>query len=127
MKNPQVEIDEEKLEKRLTKIHKLFQGLTVPEILIAYGNLGYHLGASLAGFSSQEFDGIGPDEATLSHEYYKNPTIDVALMIQGLQITTWEKNFYQKPVLSNLAERYRLQELAKTKVRLEVTEEENKK
>jgi len=93
-------VDERKVEKTIEKLHKIINKakLSVPEILIAYGNLGYHLGASLAGFQ-----GKGPDTATLKRFYYANPTVDVGLMLQGLMITTWEQDYHTKPQLSNMA------------------------
>jgi hypothetical protein len=43
-------VDEEKVEKTIKKLHSVFNkaNLSPQEIVIAYGNLGYHLGASLA-------------------------------------------------------------------------------
>ena len=100
-------IDDKKVEKALKKLHRIFNRhkLSVPEIVVAYGNLGYHLGAAMAGFS----DGKGPDYNTLQREYFSDPTVDVGLMIQGLMITAWEETIQKKPKLSNLAERYKKQ------------------
>ena len=95
---------QKKVEKTIKKLHDTFNKakLNPQEIIIAYGNLGYHLGASLAGFEDK-----GPDLETLKKFYYNDPTIDVGLMLQGLLITTWEQDFAQKPKLSNLAELYK--------------------
>ena len=94
-------VNEVKVEKTIQKLHAIFNKaqLTPQEIILAYGNLGYHLGASLAGFQD-----AGPDVETLKKYYYADPTIDVGLMLQGLLITTWEKDFVKNPRLSKLAE-----------------------
>lgn len=94
-------MDTNKVEKVIKKLHQVFNkaGLTVPEILVAYGNLGYHLGAAIAGVSGPE----GPNLQLLQREYYRNPTVDVALMLQGLTITSWEEDFRKLPKLSDLA------------------------
>ena len=94
-------VDEKKVEKTIEKLHAIFNKakLTPREILIAYGNLGYHLGASMAGFTDK-----GPDIGTLKRFYYADPTVDVGLMLQGLMITTWEEDFERSPKLSKLAE-----------------------
>lgn len=101
------DIDEKKVENTIEKLHKIFNKaqLTVPEIILAYGNLGYHLGAHIAGFEN-----TGPDLETLKREYHLKPTIDVGLMIQGLIITSWEDDLQNNPEISDLAERYRKQE-----------------
>ena len=58
--------------------------LTEEEIVLTYGNLVYTLGASMGGYS-----GKGPALEALKKMYYSNPTLDVALMLQGILITTW--------------------------------------
>jgi hypothetical protein len=90
--------DPEKTEKLYEDLVKLFaeRRPTVGEILIAYGNLGYALGASIGGFS-----GEGPGVDELKELYYSNPgRLDIALMLQGLLITTWyddwERNQLEK-------------------------------
>jgi hypothetical protein len=92
-------IDEKKIELVLDKVRKIINkaALTIPELLITYGNLGYNLGASMAGFTDK-----GPSIEDLKKSYYSNPSVDVGLMLQGLLITSWEKDFSQKPQLSNL-------------------------
>lgn len=92
--------DDEKVTKTLTKLLKLINKSkpNVAEILVLYGNLGYHLGASLAGF-----EGKGPSLVEVKQAYYENPTVDTGLMLQGLLITDWEKDFLKQPRLSNLA------------------------
>lgn len=66
---------------------------TVGEILIAYGNLGYTLGASIGKFEK------GPSIEELEKLYYSEPgRLDVALMIQGLQVTTWYESYAEKAI-----------------------------
>lgn len=66
---------------------------TVGEILIAYGNLGYTLGASIGKYEK------GPSIEELEELYYKEPgRLDVALMIQGLQTTTWYESYAENAV-----------------------------
>lgn len=90
-------VDEKKVEKVIEKLHKIINKSkpNIAEIILIYGNLGYHLGASLAGFEDE-----GPNIETLRQEYYRNPTVDVGLMLQGLMITAWEDGFIKKPELS---------------------------
>ena len=65
--------------------------LTVGEILIVYGNLGYALGASIEGF-----DDKGPSISELNQLYYTKPTPGVALMLQGSLVTTWYEDWVNK-------------------------------
>jgi hypothetical protein len=71
------------------------KGLSVQELLVLYGNLGYYIGASIAGFQDK-----GPSLEEIKREYYSNPTVDVGLMLQGMIITTWEKDYLDSPKLS---------------------------
>jgi hypothetical protein len=58
---------------------------TIGEILIAYGNLGYALGASIGNYKKK-----GPSIEELEKLYYSEPhRLDVALMLQGMLVTTW--------------------------------------
>lgn len=93
--------DEEKVTKALNKILKIINKsqLNIAEMLVLYGNLGYHLGASIAGFSGAE----GPSLEVVKQAYYQDPTIDTGLMLQGLLITNWEQDFLKQPKLSSLA------------------------
>lgn len=81
-----------KIEKAYTDLVKVFNKykLNVPEMLIAYGNLGYALGASIGGY-----EGKGPSSEELNKLYATNPTVDVALMISGLICCTWVDNLGQ--------------------------------
>jgi len=94
------DIDETKVAKLVSQVIKLINKnqLSIQEMIVAYGNLGYHLGASIAGFTDK-----GPNIEELKREYYSNPTVDVGLMIQGLLITDWEEDFRQNPKLSSFA------------------------
>ena len=89
--------NDKKVASTVDKLMKLInkQKLNIPELLVMYGNLGYHLGASIAGIS-----GKGPSLEELKHENYSNPTVDVGLMLQGLLITTWEEDYIKHPQLS---------------------------
>lgn len=64
---------------------------TVGEILIAYGNLGYTLGASIG-----HYDEKGPGLEELKKLYYSEPgRLDVALMLQGLTVTAWYEDWQE--------------------------------
>jgi len=73
--------------------------LDIPGLLLLYGNLGYHIGASMAGIKDK-----GPNLEELKRSYYSHPTVDVGLMIQGLLITSWVDDFLKDPKLSSFAE-----------------------
>lgn len=80
-------LDNERCEKLYTDLVAVFQKHrpTIGEILIAYGNLGYTLGASIGGYDQQ-----GPSLEELQKLYYTSPErVDIALMIQGITTTTW--------------------------------------
>jgi len=94
--------NEDRAAAALEKIKEAFnkEKLSVAEIIVVYGNLGYILGASIAGF---KVEGPGIDE--LNHAYNLDPTIDLGLMIQGLLITSWVDDFLERPKLSSLAKK----------------------
>lgn len=69
--------------------------LDVPQLIHFYGNLGYLIGASMAGYKEK-----GPSLEELKRQYYLNPTVDIAMMLQGLTITTWEEDYLTNPKLS---------------------------
>ena len=73
----------------LVNIFKCYKP-TVGEILIAYGNLGYTLGASIEGFKE-----TGPALDKLKEMYYKSPTLGVAMMLQAVEVLSWFEQ-YQK-------------------------------
>jgi hypothetical protein len=72
--------------------------LNIPELLLFFGNLGYHIGASMAGLKAN-----GPGIEELKREYYSNPTVDTGLMMQGLLINQWVDDYKKSPKLSNFA------------------------
>jgi len=78
-----------KVDKALENLVKVFSKhkLNVKEMLLVYGNLGYTLGASIAGYTD-----VGPSINELTDKYMINPTVDTALMLQGLQTTFWVDN-----------------------------------
>ena len=81
-----LEFNLEKVSDTHEKIIEVFQEakLTVGEILVLYGNLGYTLGASIEGFKDK-----GPAIEELQKKYYTSPSPGIALMLQGAEITTW--------------------------------------
>lgn len=93
-------MNQKKVRKALEALIKTFNShnLTVREMIKVIGLFTYSVGAGIGGFSQP-----GPDHTLLEREYYSNPTVDVALMLQGLLIQTWVDDLLQKPVLSNLA------------------------
>jgi hypothetical protein len=97
--------DDNKITATLIKIHKLLnkEHFTVPELLLLYGNLGYEIGASIA-----MIEGPGPSLQELQLEDKINPTVDVALMLTGLLITTYEEDFLSHPKLSKWAVQNRI-------------------
>lgn len=94
--------DDTKVEAALLQIHKVLNnaGLNIPELILVYGNLGYQLGAAIAGYRSGE---LGPSIETLQLLHATHPTVDVNFMLQGLLITEWEQDYISHPVLSSLA------------------------
>lgn len=96
-KEPEKTLDfnPDKASKALEELIKVFQEnrLTIGEILITYGNLGYSLGTSIAGF-----EGKGPSFDELQKLYYSSSgsratQIGVALALQGFTITTWYEDW----------------------------------
>lgn len=81
------DIRPEEVDSAYVELVQVFQKhkLTVKEILLVYGNLGYTLGASIEGYE----EGKGPNEQQLYSMYYTKATPGVALMCQGINITTW--------------------------------------
>ena len=94
-KNPKktLEFNPEKCTNLLDDLIRVFQQHrpTVGELLVVYGNLGYSLGAGVEGYES-----TGPDIKELQQKYYSNPTVGVALMLQGIEVTNWYQDHEQK-------------------------------
>ena len=61
---------------------------TVGELLLAFGNCGYTLGASIEGYKDK-----GPSIDELKELYYKNPTLGNALMMQSVEICSWFETY----------------------------------
>lgn len=81
-----LQFDPDKCSQLIGKLLEVFKenAPTVGEILVAYGNLGYSLGAAIEGHKS-----TGPDVTELKEKYYVKPTVGTALMLQGIEITNW--------------------------------------
>ena len=96
------ETNEKKVKKALQALIKTFNShnLTVSEMIKVIGQLAYSVGAGVGGFDSP-----APNHTVLEQEYYTNPTVDIALMLQGILIQSWVEDFLQKPVLSTLQTR----------------------
>lgn len=96
--------NDEKISKTLIKVLKIINKnkLNIGELIMLYGNLGYHLGASIAGFTTSNQP--GPSLHEVKQAYYENPTVDTGLMLQGLLISSWEEDFLKKPALSRFAQ-----------------------
>jgi hypothetical protein len=94
-KNPKktLQFDPDKCSELLDKLLQAFQelGPTVGEIIVAYGNLGYSLGAAIEGHESN-----GPDIEELKKKYYADPTVGTALMLQGIEVTNWFQDHEEK-------------------------------
>lgn len=88
--------DPDKASEALTEIVEVFKKykLRAGEIAVVYGNLGYTLGASIAGYQ-----GKGPgDVKELERLYYANPTLGIALMLQGMQTTIWYEDHKERVI-----------------------------
>ena len=96
------QVDNPKAKEALDKIIEILNtsDLTIVDQLLVIANLTMSTGASLAGF-----DGDMPAMEVLQHLDIVDPTIDVALMMQGLLMTQWVNDFKSKPVLSDLAKK----------------------
>jgi hypothetical protein len=71
--------------------------LTVGELLLVYGNLGYRLGANLRrACYDDKFVSEPPNLEKLNKLYYINPTEDIALMLTGLTVTAWVQSLENK-------------------------------
>lgn len=90
-----LEFDPDKVNRVYEKLVEIFQEekLTVGEIIIAYGNLGYTLGASIEGYHEK-----GPSPEELEKLYYSHPTLGVALMVQAMTVTGWYEQWEKQQV-----------------------------
>lgn len=78
----------------LAELYDVFSkyNLRVSELLIVYGNLGYGLGAGIEGYEGDQ----GPGIEELQKEYYSNPRVGIALMLQGMLTTSWHEQLGQQ-------------------------------
>jgi hypothetical protein len=83
----------EKAVKQLIQVINSYD-FTISEIVYVFSQLGYAIGASIAGLTEETVD-----LPTLERQYYSNPTIDIALMLQSTLISTWIEDFKKHPVL----------------------------
>ena len=96
-----LDFDPEKVEKLVEDLVTTFREAkpTVGEILISTSNLIYLLGASIGGYSE-----TGPGIEELKKLYYKEPgRVDVALMLQGMTMSTWFSD-WEEQVLRKTSE-----------------------
>jgi hypothetical protein len=86
-------VDPDKINKVYNEVVKCFQEtrLTVNELLLVIGNLTYTLGASIGGHKDK-----GPSLEELDKAYALKPSIDVALMLSGLQTCQWQLDLEKK-------------------------------
>jgi len=89
--------DEKKIAESIQKVLRILNKdkLNITELILFYARLGYSIGASMAGLKVD-----GPKLQELQQEYYKNPTVDVGMMMQGLLTETWIDSYKEKPALS---------------------------
>lgn len=82
------EVEQDKAGEVLGQIIDLLsqKKLRVQELVLLYGNLGYSIGASISGYTSEN----APHMDELQKKYYEKPDIGTALMLQGLLTTTWQ-------------------------------------
>lgn len=66
--------------------------LRVQDLVVVYGNLGYAIGAAIEGFKEEK----GPDVEELQKLYHSDPTVGVALMLQGMLVTSWHDQIINK-------------------------------
>lgn len=73
----------EKITNCLSNILELIQNnrFKVGELILLYGNLGYSIGASIEGEAKTIEE--------LNKLYYTNPTVGIALMLNGAMVNSW--------------------------------------
>ena len=93
-----LEFNSEKVNNVYEKLVQTFQEakLTTGELLIAFGNLGYTLGASIEGYSDK-----GPSIEELKKKYYEGATVGVALMLQSYHIVEWFDQYQEEAKKTN--------------------------
>jgi hypothetical protein len=94
-------VNERRLGKLLAKLNRIItrRNLNPRELVLLCGNLCYFVGAAIGGYTGK----TGPSLEELQTRYYTEPTLDVALMLQGLTVASWADNPQLKisPRLSN--------------------------
>lgn len=90
MTNEELENTSKALDEVLEVLQKY--NLTAQSLVILYGNLGYSLGASIDGYQGGE----GPSYEELEKKYYSEPTIGTSMMLQGLLVTSWNRQLDQE-------------------------------
>lgn len=88
------DLDVEKIETCISDLEAVFQkhSLTVAEIVLTYGNLGYKLGQNIGRTCyNREFPGP-PDIDKLLTMYNQRADLDVALMLQATNMIIWIDN-----------------------------------
>lgn len=90
--------DPEKVDQCYKELVEVFRKhkLRVGEILIAYGNLGYTLGASVEGYGEK-----GPGLKELERLYYTQASAGLGLMLSGLTISSWYDTYTDTKVADN--------------------------
>lgn len=81
------EEEEQKASNALSEIIEVLKKYRLREqdLVLLYGNLGYSIGASIAGVDPAN----GPTVDELQKAYYVKPTLGTAMMLQGILVTTW--------------------------------------
>ena len=100
-KNPEktIEFDPDKCSSLLEDLIKIFQTHkpTAGEIIVAYGNLGYTLGAAIEGCADK-----GPNIEELEKKHLANKcTLGEAMMLQGILTTSWFQNHKEETIKEN--------------------------
>ena len=81
----------DKAYQRLVKILQEEQP-SVSELLVILSNLLYTVGAAVGDYKE-----VGPTLEELEKLYYSEPDrVDVALMLQGLMMSTWVESYIEK-------------------------------
>jgi uncharacterized protein YejL (UPF0352 family) len=86
------EFDTDAMAECLSELELVLQRhkLTVGELLLVCGNLLYKLGANVRrNVYEENFIAEPPPLDAINKLYYQNPTVDLALMLTGLTISTW--------------------------------------
>lgn len=86
------EFDNDKISACIRDLEQVLakHSMSVGELVLAYGNLGYKLGANIRRQTmDKNFVSEPPDIELLNKLYYLGATIDIALMINALHVASW--------------------------------------